>query len=393
MTGTHLSTFFAPCPRGLEPVLRNELTHVHAEHSETFQGGVRFCGPFDLCYRVNLHSRIASRVLWAISERSYRTEKDIYHAALVLPWPSWFSVNNRIKVHVSAHHCPLPSLDFVTLRIKDAICDHFRKAIGTRPNVDTRHPDIGIYAFLDEHTVTFYLDTTGDPLFKRGLRKTQGPSPLRENLAAGILHLAGWTPGDVLLDPMCGSGTFLLEAAQMAGNIAPGLNRHFAFENFLHFAQETWAQLRTKSLAAQRSIPPETLFGFDHDSQAVKASNTNVDAAGFGDAITIGQADILDVQPPHPHGLLVTNPPYGVRSGEDSKLAEWYPQLGDALKRHFVGWRAFFFTADLRLPKLIRLSAARRTPLFNGALECRLFEYSIVQGSHRAKLKTETLTT
>lgn len=179
----------------------------------------------------------------------------------------------------------------------------------------------------------------------------------------------------------------------MAGNISPGLNRHFAFENFLHFEQATWAQLRTKSLAAQRSIPPETLFGFDHDQQAVKAANTNVDAAGFGDAITIGQADILDVQPPHPHGLLVTNPPYGVRSGKDSKLAEWYPQLGDALKRHFVGWRAFFFTADLRLPKLIRLSAARRTPLFNGALECRLFEYSIVQGSHRAKPKSETLTT
>jgi putative N6-adenine-specific DNA methylase len=332
-------------------------------------------------------------VLWALSERSYRTEKDIYLAALALPWPSWFLVTNRIKVHVSAHHCPLPSLDFVTLRIKDAICDHFRKATGTRPDVDTRNPDISIYAFLDDRTVTFYLDTTGNPLFKRGFRKTQGLSPLRENLAAGILHLAGWTPGDVLLDPMCGSGTFLLEAAQMAGNIAPGLDRPFAFENFLHFDQATWDQLRTESRSAQRSIPPETLFGFDHDSQAVKAANTNVEAAGFGNVITIRQADVLDVQAPHPHGLLVTNPPYGVRSGEDLKLAEWYPQLGDALKRHFIGWRAFFFTADLRLAKLIRLSAARRTPLFNGALECRLFEYPIVQGSNRAKPKTETLST
>lgn len=393
MTETHPSTFFAPCPRGLEAVLRDELTHIQATHTEALQGGVRFRGPFDLCYRVNLHSRIASRVLWAISERSYRTEKDIYRAALALPWPSWFSVTNRIKVHVSAHHCPLPSLDFVTLRIKDAICDHFRKATGTRPDVDTRNPDISIYAFLDDRTITFYLDTTGDPLFKRGLRKTQGPSPLRENLAAGILHLAGWTPGDVLLDPMCGSGTFLLEAAQMAGNIAPGLDRPFAFENFLHFDQATWDQLRTESRSAQRSIPPDTLFGFDHDSQAVKAANTNVEAAGFGNVITIKQADVLDVQAPHPHGLLVTNPPYGVRSGEDLKLAEWYPQLGDALKRHFMGWRAFFFTADLRLAKFIRLSAARRTPLFNGALECRLFEYPIVQGSHRGKPKTESLST
>ena len=190
---------------------------------------------------------------------------------------------------------------------------------------------------------------------------------------------------------MCGSGTFLLEAAQMASNTAPGLDRRFAFEKLLHFDQVTWAQLCSKSRAAQRPIPPETLFGFDHDQQAVNAANINVTAAGFGDTVTIGQADILDVQPPHPHGLLITNPPYGVRSGEDTKLSTWYPQLGDALKRHFVGWRAFFFTADLRLAKLIRLTAARRTPLFNGALECRLFEYPIVEGSHRTQSKVKTL--
>ena len=385
MSGTQRSTFFAPCPRGLEGVLRDELIHLHVEDAEPLKGGVRFRGPFDLCYRANLHSRIASRVLWAISTRSYRTENDIYTTAAALPWPSWFSVSNRIKVKVSARQCPLPSLDFVTLRIKDAICDRFRKTTGSRPNVDTRNPDIGIYAFLDDRTITFYLDTTGEPLFKRGLRTTHGPSPLRENLAAGILRLAGWTPGHVLLDPMCGSGTFLLEAAQIAGNIAPGLNRRFAFEKFSHFDHARWAQLCHKSMTTQRSIPPQTLFGFDLDERAINAAKTNVEAAGFADTVTLERKDILDVQPPHPHGVLVTNPPYGVRSGTDEKLAEWYPQLGDALKRRFAGWRAFFFTADLRLPKLIRLSTARRTPLFNGALECRLFEYPIVRGSHRAK--------
>lgn len=390
MTESHQSTFFAPCPRGLETVLCDELKGIQAQHIEPKQGGVRFRGSFETCYRANLHSRIASRVLWGISERPYRNEQDIYHMALNLPWPSWFSVNNRIKVHVSARHCPLPSLEFVTLRIKDAICDHFRKATGARPNVDTRNPDISIYAFLDDRSITLYLDTTGEPLFKRGLRKSKGSSPIRENLAAGILRLAGWTPDQVLLDPMCGSGTFLLEAAQIASNTPPGLNRHFALEQLTFFDHDTWTQICEQGQEAQQEIPAHVLFGYDRDVQAVNAAITNIAAAGFGNSVTIKQADILDVQPPHSQGFLITNPPYGVRSGEDSALAAWYPQLGDALKRHFGGWRAFFFTADLRLAKLIRLTAARRTPLFNGALECRLFEYPIVKGSNRTLLKTHT---
>jgi len=377
------STFFAPCPRGLEFTLSNELIQLHVRDPEPLLGGVRFQGPFSVCYQVNLLSRIASRVLWAISQHSYRTEKDIYQHVLSLPWPSWFSVKNRIKVHVSARHCPLQSLKFITLRIKDAICDHFRKTIGSRPNVDTHTPDITIYTYLDDYTFTIYLDTTGPPLFKRGYRKTQGPAPLRENLAAGILHLAGWKPGEVLLDPMCGSGTILLEAAQISGNVAPGLHRQFSFEKLTCFDQSTWSKLRRKAQNTRRSIPSNTLFGFDNDPQALSAALTNIQYAGFSDDIILDHADILNVQPPHPHGLLITNPPYGIRTGNDRKLTEWYPQLGNALKHHFSGWRTFFFTSDLQLPKHIRLAATRRTPLFNGALECRLFEYPIVQGSHR----------
>jgi len=385
MIETPPSTFFSPCPRGLESVLQDELTQLGIQKSEILQGGVRFHGTFDLCYRVNLHSRIASRVLWTLSTDLYQTEDDIYQTAVRLPWPTWFSVRHSLKVHVSAHSCPLKSLEFVTLRIKDAICDHFRKATGSRPSVDTRTPDMGIYAFLDTHTVTFYLDTTGAPLFKRGLRHTQGLSPLRENLAAGILRLTGWTPGQTLLDPMCGSGTFLLEAAQMASHMAPGLNRHFAFENFIHFDQATWAQLQAKSRTDQRPIPLGTLFGCDHDRQAVQAARANLDTAGFTDSVSIEQGDVLTIQPPHPHGFLIANPPYGVRSGEKRKLAEWYPKLGDALKHRFDGWQIFLFTGDGQLPKLIRLAAARKTPLFNGPLECRLLHYPIVKGSHRSK--------
>ena len=393
MTETPQLTFFAPCPRGLESVLCSELVELHVRKPEPLQGGVRFHGPFSLCYQVNLLSRIANRVLWAISQQPYRTEQDIYQHVLSLPWPSWFSVKNRIKVHVSAHHCPLKSLEFITLRIKDAICDHFRKTTGTRPNVDTRKPDIGIYAYLDDCTLTIYLDTTGVPLFKRGYRKAQGPAPLRENLAAGILHLTGWKPGEVLLDPMCGSGTFLLEAAQISSNIAPGLHRQFSFEKLLRFDQIIWSKLLRETQKVRRSIPSNTLFGSDHNPQALSAARTNIQSGGFPDDIILEHADILNVQPPHRHGLLVTNPPYGVRTRDDRKLTEWYPQLGDALKRHFFGWRTFFFTSDLQLPKHIRLAAARRTPLFNGPLECRLFEYPIVQGSHRCKSPRTALRT
>jgi len=383
MIETPQSTFFAPCPRGLESVLCSELIQLHVREPEAIKGGVRFQGSFSLCYQVNLLSRIASRVLWTISQQPYRTEHDIYQHALSLPWPSWFSVKNRIKVHVSAHHCPLKSLEFVTLRIKDAICDHFRRATGARPNIDTQKPDISIHAYLDDCTFTIYLDTTGVPLFKRGYRKAQGPAPLRENLAAGILHLTGWKPGEVLLDPMCGSGTFLLEAAQISGNIAPGLNRQFAFEKLSWFDRIMWLKLVKETQNIRRSIPSNTLFGSDHDPQALSAAQTNIQSAGFPNDIILDHADILNLQPPRPHGLLVTNPPYGIRTGDDGNLAEWYPQLGDALKRHFFGWRTFFFTSDLQLPKHIRLAATRRTPLFNGGLECRLFEYPIVQGSHR----------
>lgn len=392
MTAAPAQTFFTPCPRGLEPILSQELSQLQATNPQPLKGGVQFSGPFDLCYRVNLESRIASRVLWKVHTAPYRTEHDIYDAARSLPWPDWFSVHQRIKVTVNATQCPLTSLDFVTLRIKDAVCDHFKQDSGARPSVDTRHPDIGIFAFLDRASVTLYLDTTGEPLFKRGLRKSKGSAPLRENVAAGILRLAGWTPGQVLFDPMCGSGTFLLEAAHIAGNIAPGLNRHFAFEHFQHFDGARWDGLCRDRRTQQRAIPPATLYGCDRDPQALKAAHTNVALAGLEPAITLEQADLLDVTPPQPQGIVVTNPPYGVRCEHDADLANWYPLVGDALKRRFVGWRVFLFTADRRLPQKIRLTAARRIPLFNGALECRLLEYPIVAGSHRTQRKSRAAT-
>jgi putative N6-adenine-specific DNA methylase len=364
-------------------VLSTELEQLGAQAIVPTQGGVGFAGPFDLCYRVNLASRIASRILWRVSHGTYRREQDLYQAVYALPWREWFSVHRTVKVKVSAQRCPLKSLDFVTLRIKDAICDKFSSITGTRPSVDTRQPDIRIDAFLEHHDFTLYLDTSGEPLFKRGLRQARSEAPLRENLAAGILMLSGWMPDQPLLDPMCGGGTILMEAALMAHRIAPGLGRHFAFEKLNNFQQTRWRELCEASKARQTSAEKVAIFGSDRNGAALKAAKTNLEAAGLADTVALNQTDVLDRTPPAETGILVTNPPYGVRLDEEERLAEFYPRLGDVLKQRFPGWCAYIFTADLRLPKLIGLAPSRRTPLFNGALECRLFEFQLVSGSMR----------
>ena len=385
MTKT-IETFFAPCPRGLEEVLAAELKELGAPTLAVTPGGVGFTGPFDLCYAVNLESRIASRVLWRLRHVPYSREQDLYQLAVDLPWPQWFSSHCTIKVKVSAQHCPLKSLDFVTLRIKDAVCDHFARR-GPRPSVDTSRPDIRIDAFLDATHASLYLDTSGEALFKRGLRRAGAGAPLRENLAAGILRLSGWTGGQPLLDPMCGSGTILIEAALMALNRAPGLDRRFAFEKLRSFDAAKWRALCEAARARQVRAGRPAIYGCDQDGNVLKAARANLEAAGLAETVTLTQENVLELTPPADEGILIANPPYGVRLGEQEELAAFYPRLGDVLKQRFPGWRAYIFTADLRLPKLIGLAPSRRTPLFNGALECRLFEFKLVRGSARGTLR------
>ena len=375
--------FFSPCPRGLEQALADELAELGADAIVVGDAGVAFSGDLPLCYRINLMSRIASRVLWQVAKTNYGSEEDVYKVVLALPWPEWFEVNRTIAVSVNARKCPLKSLDFVTLRIKDAVCDRFRSAGGARPNVDTREPDVRIFAFLDEFAVTVYLDTSGEALFRRGTRAATTEAPLKENLAAGILRLIGWRPGIPLIDPMCGGGTFLIEAAQISLDIAAGLGRQFGFEKLRGFQAEAWVAIRRDTEARRQAAHRLALFGSDLYGDAVKLARINAAAAGLDDVIEFRQVNVLEVKPPADSGIWVTNPPYGVRIGEQEELARLYPELGHVLKQRFAGWTAYFFTADLRLAKLIRLQASKRTPLFNGALECRLFEYRIVAGSAR----------
>ena len=378
-----LETFFSPCPRGLEAMLANELNALGAQEVRTTDGGVHFTGPFVLSYRVNLHSRIASRVLWRVAIAHYRNEQDIFDTAYALPWNDWFDTSHTIRVNMTAIKCPLKSLDFATLKIKDAVCDKFRALTGDRPSVDTHTPDIRIHAFLESSRMTLYVDTSGDALFKRGVRQYTNVAPLRENLAAGILLLTGWQPGVPLLDPMCGSGTFLIEAALMSLNIAPGISRSFAFEKLKNFDAAAWSDMRSQAQAAQKPVSALPIFGSDLYGDELKAAHLNLENAGLRGAVTLNQANVLEISAPADHGVLVANLPYGERMGDLEELQELYPKLGDVLKKKFGGWNAYLFTSDLRMPKFIRLSVSRRTLLFNGAIECRLFEYKMVAGSNR----------
>ncbi len=378
-----MEQFFASSPRGLEPLLAAELASLGAQRVREVPGGVAFSGDWRVCYTANLWSRLASRILWRVAEFDYAGEDDLYEAARKVDWLRLFAVERTLRVNVAAQKSPLKSLDFATLRIKDAVCDRFRDTLGSRPSVDRANPDVRVHAFLEAARGVFYLDTSGEPLFKRGWRAGGGEAPLRENLAAGIVLLSGWKPEEPLLDPMCGGGTLLVEAAAMARGRPPGARRGFGFEKLKVFDLNLWEKIKNDERKAQTSSTKLQIFGSDNDPRVLNDARRNLAAAGVERWVKLEQADILERAAPAASGVMIANPPYGERIGSKEDLALFYPKLGDALKKNFTGWRCHFFTADLRMAKLIRLQPARRVPLYNGALECRLFEFGIVSGSHR----------
>jgi putative N6-adenine-specific DNA methylase len=391
-----MASFFCPCPRGMEAALAEELGEI-AQQSTTMKvhnqvpGGVHCSGTLVDSYRINLHSRIASRVLMRMGHSSYDNENDIYDLVLEQRWEDWFSPDHTIRVDVTAVKSPLRSLEFTTLKIKDAICDRFRDQFNKRPSVNTKEPDMRIVGFLDQRNFTVYLDTSGEALFKRGWREETGDAPLRENLAAGMLRVAGWKPGIPLFDPMCGSGTILVEAAQMVQGIPSGARRRFAFEQFADFDRAAWQDM--KAAVKPNPLPAEpTIFGSDISGDMVAMTRHNLKVAGIMFDVPLKQIEAQEVKPPVDQpGILLTNPPYGERIGvrgdstvpADEMATSFYSALGTTLKQRFAGWTVFLFTADLSLPKLLRLKEARKTPFFNGALECRLFRFDMVAGYNR----------
>lgn len=415
--------FFAPCPRGLEGALAVELGELSALAADpTFAvqapapGGVPFSGAWAAAIAANLHSRIASRILLKIATRPYRDEHDIYALAREQSWEQWFDASRTLRVDVTAIKSPLRSLEFTTLRIKDAICDRLREQTGARPSIDTAEPDVRVQAFVTATDCTLYLDTSGEPLFKRGWRLDKGAAPLRENLAAGILRLTGWTPGTPLVDPMCGSGTFIAEAAQMALGVPPGSDRRFAFEKLRGYDVGTWQQMKVDAMDLRRKAKSSRahlgIYGSDISGDMLQKARQNFERAGLP-MPTLKQQDARSMTPPvNVPGILIANPPYGERievrgrnargeriernrdgngddrgfsraqpSAEESVDPEFFHALGDALKQRFTDWRAFVLTSDRGLPGLMRLRESQKTPLYNGALECRLFRFDMQAGS------------
>ena len=303
-------------------------------------GGVEFTGDWQVCYRLNLESRIATRVLWRLGEGAYRQgRRHLSTGAGDMDWAGLFDVDQTIRIYVTAQRSPLKSLEFITLRVKDAVCDRFRDATGRRPSVNTKTPDVRIHLFLTEQRATLYLDTSGEPLWQRGHKIAKVGAPLKENLAAGILRLAGWQPGVPLLDPMCGSGTFLLEAAQIALDDAPGLGREpgeFGFERLGGFDAAALAPPPDRgggpAAAGGRRCPSGAPT---HPPMPSPAPPQNLAHAGLDDLVAVERADLLDRAAPAPSGMLVANPPYGERLGDADELAAFYPTLGDALKQKF----------------------------------------------------------
>ena len=378
--------FFATCPRGLEALLAEDIAAAGGTDVAITPGGAGFAGSKETGYRMNLHSRIATRVLCRLASADFRNEADIYKLAYDIAWPQLFDVSRSIRVYVTAVRAPFKSLEFITLKVKDAVCDRFRADLGKRPDVNTAAPDVRIHLYVTDRVATLYVDTSGEPLWLRGQKIAKVAAPLKENLAAGILRLAGWTPDVALLDPMCGSGTLLLEAAGMALGDAPGLARDmkdFGFTRLLDYDPALWKRLCIE--AAERRVAADRLsiWGSDLDDDAVARTQQNLAHAGLDDLIKVRRADILEIDPPAGSGILMTNPPYGERLGEAEELADFYPKLGDALKQRFAGWHCWLLSADANLPKRIGLRPDRKIPLYNGALECRLYGFAMVAGSAR----------
>ncbi|MEY4295121.1 MAG: hypothetical protein RLY82_809, partial [Pseudomonadota bacterium] len=322
-------SIFLPCAAGVEEFLRTEVALIlglsQQALSQSQRGGVALMANQNDIMLLNLHSRLCQRVLVRVAHAPYRSELDIYEVAKEVEWDAWFNAKRTFKIEITAQHSPLKSLNFAALRVKDAICDRFRDLTGERPSVDTHFADMRVYVHLTAELVTLYLDTSGEPLFKRGWREEVGEAPLKETLAAAMLAAVGWhnacERGVPLYDPCCGSGTIAIEAAQIACRIAPGLNRFFAFEKFDGFDPAPWEAIRQKALAMIRPSPA-AIFASDVAHRMVDFAEQNALRAGpdgvVAKAITFRGGDALQRMPPvdianHVAGYVVMNPPYGER--------------------------------------------------------------------------------
>lgn len=374
---------FAPCPQGLEEALAVEMQALGFTDARPSRSGCHFQADWIGILKANLYSRLATRILVQVAHGPVRTEDDILDLAANTPWERWFGAEQTLRVDTSAIRSPMQSLQYCNLRAKDGICDRLRHKEGARPDIDTVRPDARVHLFLDETSATLYLDTSGESLFKRGWRLDKGDAPLRENLAAGLLALSGWDPSQALLDPFCGSGTLLIEAAWIALGVPAGIWRPFSFERLRNHDARIWKALKEEARARIATRIDTPLVGYDIDPNAIQAANNNLERAWLTpETIRFELGDARSVMPPAPTGWLVTNPPYGERMTEDDE--QLWPDWAANLKKNYSGWHVNIITSDLDLPNKMRLKPRRRFPVFNGGLECRLFTFDMVSASYRS---------
>lgn len=372
---------FAPCPKGLEDALHAELDALGYAELRKGRAGCHFEADWTGVLKANLYSRLATRVLVQLAHAPVRQEDDILELARVTEWERWFGPEQTLRVDTSAVRSPMQSLQYCNLRAKDGICDRLRELEGARPDIDTVRPDARVHLFLDEQTATLYLDTSGESLFKRGWRLEKGEAPLRENLAAGLLALADWDPSAPLMDPFCGSGTLLIEAAWIALGVPPGIWRPFGFERLRDHDARRWRDLKDDARSRIATKLDAPLVGYDIDPRAIAAAEANRERAMLSpDTIRLAVGDARELKPETEPGWLVTNPPYGERMEEDEEL---WPEWAENLKRHYAGWNVNVITSDLELPSRLRLKPRRRHPVHNGPLDCRLFNFEMVEKSYR----------
>jgi 23S rRNA (guanine2445-N2)-methyltransferase / 23S rRNA (guanine2069-N7)-methyltransferase len=378
--------FFAACPLNVADMLSAELREVGVNVVREHPAGVSFDGPLASAYRACLHSRIASRVLLTIGDLNASDPDVMYRGLLELPWESHVGSDGTFAVSVVGESPPwLRHTQFAALRAKDAIVDRMREHTGVRPNVDTASPDLRVSLRFAKDRVTVGIDLSGEPLHRRGYRQAGVEAPLKENLAAALLLRSGWATmaaeGAAFYDPMCGSGTLVIEAALIAARIAPGLLRkRFGFERWLQHDAVLWEELRR---AAESERAPDALevgryAGSDRDQSAIRAAIANANRAGLGNHLLFDRRDVSNLPATkYPTGLIVVNPPYGVRIGDPEKIESLYASLGDKLLRCFPGWEAGVFTGDPPLGRALGLRAYRSHTLFNGAIECRLLRFHL----------------
>jgi putative N6-adenine-specific DNA methylase len=404
-----MPSIFVPCAQGVEELLAAEMSAITGTTAEAARGGAWVEGELRLAMQLNLECRLGQRVLLPLIDGPYRDEHDLYDLACRVPWTDWITPEQTLRVDVNAQRSPLQSLNFAALRIKDAVCDVVRQARGARPSVDTRHPTLPLVLFVGPDHASLYVDTSGEALFKRGWRDARGGSravkgeaPLKETLAAAMLAAAGWQgrPGDgALLDPCCGAGTIAIEAAQLACGIAPGAQRSFAFERQLPFQplRADWQRLRAAARARVHASAVPIHAG-DVSFRMTDFAAQNAERAGVARAIEFKTADALQRLPPAASGTLIMNPPYGERIAPKGRgqaasresfeggadPAAFFAALAAHWKRHYSGWTAWCLSPEPRLPTLMRLKESRRVPMWNGAIECRLFRFDMVAGSNKA---------